>query len=459
MRRIYIAPPLIALIIYSCSVEESDGSNPSSLNKNSRQQTFSLSDQQASEMKPSADISNVEGIAGVPLAETGSGDSLAGMDIYMWDASGDRKVLELTKKPVHGVIADIFYTKNHIFFALSYHAIGLIKQGSNSCSVIVLTRQTGVLHCLANIQISKRIQEWAKKPVIQTDSSGDRMVFIGMSGSGGGYEDLFRLDMTTGVANLVMLYANPTAYPEDYAINDDGDVLHKEVLTGVNGSRNFMVTKANGTTSTIGASNAAGWAYCITNGVQNRVNDFYAVRGTGSGAGNTLVKFIKDGSGNYNMTQVIGDVQQLSSFQCQYVLKNGSQLFFLGRKNGQGYLLAYEDRPDGEADVWSTHVIPDMIEINHATGDSASIYISGEDKLSSGTIKSMNLTDYQFNTLIPHHQFVFSDFQGPFGGYLVFTAERMADSAFVKGRINITNGSVTPVTINLPAVRQLVPLN
>lgn len=404
------------------------------------------------QLKDSVDTRAIEGVAGAPSPEGKS----TSMDVYAWDASGNRKLLQLTKAPVNGLVGDIYYTKNHIFFQLSSTQIA---KGSKACSVVVLTKQTGVIHCLANLWISKRIKEWAQKQVIQTDDSGDRAVFLGFDNGRGGYEDLYTLDFTGGTAELQVLHADNDTYHRDYDINANGEVLHRQVDVRGGRNDNFMLSKAGSTSVTIGPQNDAAWANCITRGVGSNALNFYAVAGTGGGGGTTLDKFTRDASGNFTKSEVIPAVRDLDYFSCQYVLRHGEFVYFFGLKQGVAHVLFFKDAVASAQPEWSIHEVRDMIKITSATADINKLYILGEDKMRSGTVLSMDKSAKSFSTLIPHHKYLFHELIGPFGGQLIFTGERMSDSAYVNGRVNVSTGADVLTVIDVPAVRNLIPLN
>lgn len=454
-RNFVFAAGISLFLVTSCEPAKTQASSAREQPRSIQNPGFALEDSEPAQLKDSVDISEIEGVAGAPSPEGGS----TNMDAYVWDASGNRELLQLTKTPSKGVIQDIFYTKNHVFFQLSTTASGRIKKDDRVCSVIVLTKQTGVITCLANVRISKRIMEWAQKQVIQTDESGDRAVFLGFGSSSGGYEDLYSLDFTSGTAQMQVLHADANAYHDDYDINANGEVLHKIVKTNSNGTRDFMLSKPGTAGITIGSVNDAQWASCVTRGVGSNSLNFYAVAGTGSGGSNTLDKFTRDGSGNFTKSEVIPDVADLDYFSCQYVLRHGEFIYFFGQKNGVAHTLFFKDAAAPAQAEWSMHSIPDMIKITNATADTNKIYILGEDKMRSGTIQAMDKAAKTFSTLVPHHKYLFHELIGPFGGQLIFTGERMSDSAYVKGRVNVSTGALVPTVIDVPAVRNLIPLN
>ncbi len=417
---------------------------------------ISLVQNESTDLIDSVDISSGEGIAAVPAASSQDSGGSVGLDIYSWDATGDRRILELTTQKKRGMIGEVYNTPKHLFFTIHDNFRSQIRRGKDTCSVIILTKLTGVLTCLGNLRISSRITEWAKKPVIQTNSGGDHLVFSGFGGNGGGYEDLYYLNMSSGNSQLKNLTNDTDAYEEDYAINDDGDVVFKS--SGRN-ARSFKFAKADGSAVLVGAANTAQWGRCLINGVGSYNNSFYAVRGTGSGGEQELIRMSKDNSGNFQPTTILTPNNDVNGFYCSYVIRTNDRLVFFGTKDSQGFLFTYEDRPEGQTDVWHTQLVRDIAEVNGATYDAENLFIHGEDALGSSTILKYHTATSSFATLVPHLRWVVNDMKGPSGGNLLVVAEQMSDSAFITSRVSILDGSTDVVSLKLPAVRQLIPLN
>ena len=408
------------------------------------------------ELATSVDIKASEGIAGVPAADKSTAGSAPGMDLYTWDLKGENHLINLVSAKRRGMIDKIYPTPKHLVLTIHDNFRGQIKKGGSVCSLIVLTKATGALTCIANVRLSDRIAEWANKPVVQTNAGGNRLIFSGLPGNGGGYEDTFFLDLAANPPKIRNLTGDSNAYEEDYAINDDSDVFIKS--SGGSGGRSLKMVKNGGTLQAVGTAGNAEWTNCLTNGVGTNNNYFYAI-GSGGTSSTNLIRVKKDGSQNFQMTSILTGQSEIDAFHCQVATKGQNFLGFFGEKEGKGWLFIYDDKEDNLTDTWATQEIPEMVTVLGATADAEHIFIYGEDALGSTTVQKYVIATNTFSTLVPHHKYVITDIRGPASGQLLIIGEQMSDSAYISAKVRVTDGAVTPVSIKFPAVRQLIPLN
>ena len=434
---------------------------------------------QTSVMQNNVDLT---GIVGFALTETSGGANLQtpqtsdtattapssgvvserpSSNIFGFDVSGQSRPIRFSSGSIS--FKKIIPTPKALFFIPGDY-FGVQNSTGQTCRFLVLTIQDGKLFCMTDfgIQIDSRYE----KEYIQASKNGDLVTAEGWEN--GGWSKLFRMDFSVPGAISVTKIYDKEGYPEQWSMNQDGDVLVQYEESG----RKLRALKANGAFDPLGQGE---YVRCLHAGKGAIGNSFFYLNS--DGGTNRFVKIEKNAQGVFEtMTfKSIAPADNLGFIfdGCESSLIEESRSFYaMAQRENNSSLGDPSQAWNGSASIveltmgTSPAIVRHLVtgfryvkRILRAPNSPNKLIIVGTNQLGSGLVVAYDTVLKIQVTLLSTGRFVIQD-SSVDGNGIRFTGERQSDSSAVSALISNLTTEIDPTTtvVGVQKPKQIVPM-